>query len=119
MKKPAQQVLRILLWQVSWTVSSAAVAGLMSGRLWAVSMLVGATIGLLATSYVLFVMIKHTLMVTKPATLFSVLLTWLIKTILVVGLLLIAFRSRMFLPPAVIFGLSGSFLAYWLAMVVG
>jgi len=119
MMKPVQQVLRILLWQSSWMVASTLVMWLAIDKRWAGSMLAGAAIGLLANSYVLFVMIKHTLRVTRPATLFSVWLAWLIKTILVVGLLMIAFRSPMLLPLAVILGLFGSLLAYWLSMVVG
>ncbi len=117
--KPALQALHILCWQLSWMVLSAAVMGLMDGRRWAYSILAGAGIGLLTTAYLLFVMIKHSLMPTKSATLFSVLFAWLIKTILAVGLLMVALRSRMLLPLAVILGLSGSLLAYWLSLMVG
>ncbi|MES1195897.1 MAG: hypothetical protein ABUL58_03035, partial [Steroidobacter sp.] len=59
------------------------------------------------------VMIRHVLNITKPATLFTVLSTWLIKTMLVVGLLLIAFRTPQLVPLAVMLGLIGSLMAYW------
>jgi len=117
MLKPVQQALRILMWQSGWIVVAASVLALLVSRQWALSVLAGAGIGLLATSYVVLVMVKHVLNVTKPATLFTVLLTWLIKTMLVIGLLLAAFRSAALSPLAVIAGLTSSLVVYWLSVM--
>ncbi|HEX2585716.1 MAG TPA: ATP synthase subunit I [Steroidobacteraceae bacterium] len=116
MFKPVQQALRILIWQFGWTVLAAVIFGLLVSQRWGWSVLVGAGIGLLATSYLVLVMVKHVLNVTKPATLFTVLITWLIKVMLVVGLLLIAFRSASLVPLAIIIGLTGSLVAYWFSV---
>jgi len=118
MFKPVQQASRILIWQFGWVVVSALAFGLLINRQWGWSVLTGAGIGLVATSYVVLVMVKHVLNVTKPATLFTVLITWLIKVMLVVGLLLIALRSPLLTPLAVILGLVGSLMAYWLSMIL-
>ena len=115
MLKPVQHAFRILAWQVAWTVLAAVIFGLVISQRWGWSVLVGAGIGLLATAYLMFVMVKHVLNVTKPATLFTVLITWLVKVMLVVGLLLIAFRSPRFVPLAVMLGLGGSLTTYWCA----
>jgi F0F1-type ATP synthase assembly protein I len=112
------QALRLLRWQFGWMVISGVAACLLLGQRWAWSMATGAGIGLIATSYLVFVMVKHSLTVTKPATLFTLLLTWLIKTILVIVLLLIALRSPALLPLAVILGLSGGLGVYWLSLIV-
>ena len=118
MLKPVQQAARILIWQLGWTVLGAVIFGMLVSGRWAWSIAVGAGIGLLATAYVALVMIKHLLNVTKPATLFTVLITWLIKTMLVVGLLLLALRSHALVPLAVILGLSGSLVVYWFSVVM-
>jgi len=62
------------------------------------------------------VMVRHVLNVTKPATLSTVLITWLIKTMLVIGLLLIAFRSSQLVPLAIMAGFVGSLVVYWLSV---
>jgi hypothetical protein len=116
MSKPVQQALRTLIWQSGWVLVSTAFVWSLVNQRWAWSVMVGAGIGLLSTGYVLLVMVKHVLNVTKPATLFTVLITWLIKTMLVVGLLLIAFRSPRLVPLAVMIGLMGSLVAYWLSV---
>jgi F0F1-type ATP synthase assembly protein I len=118
MFKPVQQALRILMWQAGWVVLATVAFGLLISRQWAWSVLVGAGIGLISTSYLVLVVVKHVLNVTKPATLFTVLITWLIKVMLVIGLLLIALWSPLLMPLPVILGLGGSLLAYWLSMVV-
>jgi hypothetical protein len=118
MFKPVQQALRILMWQSGWMVLAAVISGLLISQRWGWSVLVGAGIGVVATAYLAFVMVKHVLNVTKPATLFTVLITWLIKVMLVVGLLLIALRSPVLAPLAVILGLGSSLAVYWLCVVL-
>lgn len=113
MLKPVQQALRILMWQAGWAVLGATAFELLVSRQWAYSVLVGAGIGMLGLSYLVLIMVKQGLQITRPATLFTVLSTWLIKTMLVVGLLLIAFRASQLVPLAVILGLIGSLIAYW------
>lgn len=115
----ARQAVRILGWQMTGLILLWAVAaGLFDGRV-ARSVLVGAGIGLIATSYLVFVLIKHSLRPARPATLLSLFGNWFIKMGLVLGLLVIALRADSLLPPAVLTGLAGSLLTYWLTMLVG
>jgi F0F1-type ATP synthase assembly protein I len=115
----ARQAVRILGWQMTGLIVLWAVAAwLFDGRVGR-SVLVGAGIGLIATSYLVFVLIKHSLRPARPATLLSLFGNWFIKMGLVLGLLAIALRADSLLPPAVLTGLAGSLLTYWLTMLVG
>ena len=116
---PAKHASRVLAWQFVWLLAGSVLALLLVNRRAAWSMLAGSGIGLLGIAYVMLVMVKHSVQITRPATLFSVLITWLIKTILVVGLLLIALRSPVLTPLAIMLGLMGSFFVYWLCLFVG
>ena len=119
LKSVTHQALRILLWQAGWVVLAGGLTAVTVGTRAAWSIMAGAAIGLLATSYLVFVLIKQTLQIGKPPSMVSVFAAWLVKTILVIGLLLIALRSRAIMPLLLIVGLCGSLVAYWLSMVVG
>lgn len=115
----ARQAMRILGWQLAGLiVLSAAAAWCWDGRV-ARSVGVGGSIGLIATSYLAFVSIKHALRPARPATVLSLFGNWFVKTALVLGLLAVALQSAALVPPAVLFGLAGSMLAYWLAVMTG
>jgi F0F1-type ATP synthase assembly protein I len=115
----ARQAVRILGWQLAGLIVLSLTAALCwDGRV-ARSVGVGGGIGLVATSYLAFVLIKHALRPARPATVLSLFGNWFVKTGLVVGLLAVALRSSALVPPAVLFGLAGSLLAYWLAMMTG
>lgn len=82
------------------------------------SVLVGSSIGWAATAYIVFVLIKHSLRPARPATVLSLYGNWFVKTALVMGLLLVALRSKALLPPAILLGLFSSLVTYWLVVVV-
>jgi F0F1-type ATP synthase assembly protein I len=110
------QGVRILLWQLAGIVLLVAVAWFFDGRV-ARSLLVGGGIGLLATSYLVFVLIKHGLQPTRPATVLGLFANWFVKTLLVLGLLAIAMRYRTLLPAGILLGLAASLMLYWLAVM--
>jgi F0F1-type ATP synthase assembly protein I len=115
----ARQAIRILGWQTaSLIVLSALAAWGWDGRI-ARSVGVGSGIGLIATSYLAFVLIKHALRPARPAAVLSLFGNWFVKTALALGMLAVALRSTALVPPAVLFGLGCSMLAYWLAMMTG
>jgi len=114
----ARQAMRILGWQFATLIVLSAAAWCWDGRMGR-SVGVGGGIGLIATSYLAFVLIKHALRPARPATVLSLFGNWLVKTALVLGLLAVALRSAVLTPPAVLFGLGSSLLAYWLAMMTG
>lgn len=113
----ARQALRILGWQLLGLLALALAAGLFGGKSVARSVLVGGGIGLAATSYLVFVLIKHSLRPAMPATVLSLFGNWFLKTGLVLGLLMIALRSGALIPAAIMAGLAGSLVLYWLAML--
>jgi hypothetical protein len=108
--------LRILGWQLAGI-------GLVALPIWwfdsqlALSIGVGGSIGFAAALYLVFVQVKHALQPARPASLLSLLTNWFIKTLLVLGLLMIALRSGYFRPLAVLLGLMMSLVLYWLAVV--
>jgi F0F1-type ATP synthase assembly protein I len=114
----ARQAVRILGWQMTGLIVLTAVAATLYGGRVGRSVLIGAGIGLIATSYLVFVLIKHSLRPARPATVLSLFGNWFIKMGLVLGLLAIALRADSLLPPAVLTGLAGSMLTYWLTMLV-
>jgi hypothetical protein len=83
------------------------------------SVLAGCGIGLVATCYLVFVLVKHSLRPLRPATVLSLFGNWFIKTGLVLGLLVIALRSPALVPPVVLIGLAGSLVIYWLTVLLG
>lgn len=113
----ARQGVRILVWQLVGMILFTAVAGAIFGARAGLSVLVGSGIGLLASAYLVFVLIKHGLQPARPATVLSLFGNWLIKTLLVLGLLMIALRSRALLPPALLLGLAANLLVYWLVVM--
>lgn len=116
----ARQALRILGWQLLGLIVLTACAGWLYDWRVGRSVLTGSGIGWLATAYLVFVLIKHSLQPARPATVLSLYGNWLVKTALVVGLLLVALRSQALMPLAVLLGLFGSLTMYWLAvMLVG
>ncbi len=114
----ARQALRILAWQLLGLILSTACAGSLYGWRVGRSVLVGSGIGWAATAYIVFVLIKHSLQPARPATVLSLYGNWFVKTALVMGLLLVALRSKALLPPAILLGLFSSLATYWLAVVL-
>jgi F0F1-type ATP synthase assembly protein I len=115
----ARQVMRILGWQLASLIVLSLAAAWCWGERVARSVGIGGGIGLIATGYLAFVLIKHALRPARPATVLSLFGNWFVKTGLVVGLLAVALKSAALLPPAVLFGLASSMLAYWLAVMTG
>ena len=108
--------LRILGWQLAGLSLLALPLWWLDGQL-APSVGVGGGIGLAAALYLVFVQVKHALQPARPANLLSLFTNWFIKTLLVLGLLMIALRSGLFRPLAVLLGLTMSLVLYWLAVV--
>jgi hypothetical protein len=92
-------------------------AALVSGASLARSVLAGGGIGLVATGYLMFVLIKHSLRPARPATVLGLFGNWFIKTGLVLGLLVIALRAHGLQPAAVMMGLAGSLVSYWVSVI--
>jgi F0F1-type ATP synthase assembly protein I len=114
----ARDALRILAWQVGWTVAVAVVGALVWGWNVALSILIGGAIGSIWTIYMALTLFKHSLSHGVRMSPVSFLLAWVVKLGLTISLLIIAFRSGLFAPLGVLSGLFGAMLAYWAWLVV-
>jgi F0F1-type ATP synthase assembly protein I len=113
----ARQALHILGWQLVGLILLVSAAVFIGGASVARSVLAGGGIGWVATSYLMFVLIKHSLRPARPATVLGLFGNWFIKTGLVLGLLVIALRTNGLQPAAVMMGLAGSLISYWLSVM--
>jgi F0F1-type ATP synthase assembly protein I len=115
----ARQSLRILVWQALWIGVLATIFAVTLGTQWAVSALVGGGIGLVWTVYMALVLFKHSLTHGARMSALSFFAGWLFKVVVTVSLLVIALRSRMFAPLALLVGLFSAMVAYWAWFVFG
>lgn len=109
----ARQSLKILQWQLGWATALAVASGAFFGARAGWSALAGGMIGLIWTVYMAFTLFKHSMnhgVRLSPLTFFA---AWAIKVALTVSLLIIAFRSGLVTPLALLAGLFGSMMSYW------
>lgn len=113
-----RQVLRLVLGQLGAVFVTAAALALSWGSGAAMSAVAGGGIGIVATAYLLVAMLRRRLRVGSGTGMVGVFASWLVKTLLTIGLLLAALRSQAFLPPALLAGLLASLIGYWLSLVL-
>jgi F0F1-type ATP synthase assembly protein I len=89
------------------------------GTQWALSALAGGGIGLVWTVYMALVLFKHSLTHGVRLSALSFFAGWLFKIVVTVSLLVIALRSRIFAPLALLVGLFSAMVAYWAWFVFG
>jgi len=116
---PGGQALRILLWQIAVVLGVAAAAALAWDAAAGAGVLVGGGIAALPTVYIALKLYTSSLRRGVPVGAYGLLVGWVIKNAVTVGLLIVAFRSRAFPAPALLGGLGAALVAYWLCMVLG
>jgi F0F1-type ATP synthase assembly protein I len=115
----ARQSRRLLVWQAAWAAIIALIGGIVGNRAIGASLLVGGGIGLLWTAYMTLIFFRHSLTHGRQMSLATVINAWVIKLALTIGLLIVAFRSPSLVPLAVLGGLVGALVSYWLWFVLG
>lgn len=103
----------MLAWQATWIVVLAALVGLRFGAREGWSALLGGAIGLVWTVYMALALARHSVTHGARLSAMSFFAGWVIKVVLTISLLIIAFRSRVFAPLALLGGLFGAMVAYW------
>ncbi|WP_168160119.1 ATP synthase subunit I [Steroidobacter denitrificans] len=117
---PTGQAIRILRWQVLGVGLSAAIAAILWDAGIGRAVLAGGGIGAMPTVYVALALLRSSLSAgAAPVSVLRVFAGWVIKNVLTIALLVIAFRSRAFAPPALLGGVGVALAAYWLCMVLG
>jgi F0F1-type ATP synthase assembly protein I len=114
----AREAMRMLAWQMGWIVAIAFVGALAWSRQVAFAIVAGGAIGSIWTIYMALTLFKHSVFHGARMSPVSFLLAWVIKLGLTVGLLVIAFRSRLFAPLGLLGGLFGALIAYWAWLVL-
>jgi F0F1-type ATP synthase assembly protein I len=103
----------MLAWQMGWIVAVAAVCAVVSGQRLALAIIVGGAIGSIWTIYMALTLFKHSLSHGVRMGALSFMVAWVVKLGLTVGLLIIAFQSRLFVPLGLLGGLAMALVAYW------
>lgn len=117
---PSGQAMRILRWQALGIAVSAAVATISWNARIGMSVLAGGGVGIMPTLYIALALLRSSLGAgAAPVSVLRVFVAWAIKNALTIALLVAAFRSRAFAPPALLAGMSVALAAYWLCMVLG
>jgi len=109
----ARQAWQILLWQVAWVVTAAALGAVALGMKTGWSVLAGGGIGLLGTLHMALTMRRHSADYGLRLSAVRLFAGWLIKLVLTLSLLVIAFRSKAMAPLPLLLGLSVALIAYW------
>lgn len=111
--RASRQSVQILRWQLAWIGALALLCGVVFGLRAGASVLIGGGIGLVWTAYMAVTMFKHSLDHGARLSVLSFVGGWVLKIALTMCLLVIAFRSKALLPPAILGGLFWSMVAFW------
>ena len=106
---------RVLIGQFAITALLAGASLLVRGQRAASSALVGGVIGIVATGYMAFALMRPVANNTASRAARGFFIGWLVKVVMTVTLLVIAFRSKAVEPLFLLVGYAVTYLAYWLA----
>ena len=106
---------RVLLGQLVVTTTLAAVVWLFWGQTQGVSLLMGGGIAALSTASMALVIAKQGTSSAAGRAVWGFVIGWLVKVMLTVTLLIMAFRSRTVAPLSLLIGYAATYVAYWWA----
>jgi F0F1-type ATP synthase assembly protein I len=109
----ARRSLLLLAWQLGCLFVIAMVCAIALSARAAGSLLIGGGIGLVWTVYMALMLFKHSVSYGARVSALSIFKAWLVKVVMTMVLLVIAFRAERLLPVAVLGGLFTSMVAYW------
>ena len=114
--RASRQSVQILRWQLAFIGALALLCGVLFGWRVGVSVSVGGGIGLVWTVYMAVAMFKHSRDHGARLSVLTFIGGWVLKIVLTMCLLVIVFRSKAFVPLAVLGGLFCSMIAFWYSM---
>jgi F0F1-type ATP synthase assembly protein I len=109
-----RQALQVLLWQALLMLVLAGICLAAWGAKAALSVSVGGGIGVIATAFMAFALLRQSTDATANRIAISFFVGWVVKVFLTVALLSIAMRSKSMSPPLLLAGFALTFVAYWL-----
>ena len=98
---------------MGWIVAIAAIGAIVWDVRVALAIVVGGAIGSIWTIYMALTLFKHSLSHGVRMSALSFVAAWMIKLVLTVSLLVVAFRSGLFAPLGILGGLFVALLSYW------
>lgn len=114
-----RQALRMIGLQVLATLVLAALYAATSGSKAGLSALAGGGVGVLATAYMAFAVLRHGLGSPALRVMMGFVVGWLIKVLMTIGLLIAVFRAPGLQPLPVLVAYVTSFIVYWGAALKG
>jgi F0F1-type ATP synthase assembly protein I len=112
---PVRLAIRVLVGQIVITALLAGASLLMRGQRASVSALAGGVIGILATAYMAFAVMRPLTENTAKRAVRSFVIGWVVKVLVTITLLVIAFRSKAVAPLFLVVGYGATYFAYWVA----
>ena len=98
---------------MGWIVAVALLGALAWNRNVAIGIVIGGGIGSIWTIYMALTLFKHSVFHGARMSAVSFLVAWVAKLGLTIGLLIIAFRSKLFAPLGLLGGLGVALVSYW------
>lgn len=110
-----RQARGVVLWQLGLTLLLSGICVFAFGLGSALSALVGGGIGVLATGYMAFALLRHGDGTDAKRVARSFFVGWAVKVLMTVALLVIAFRAKSLSPIPLLAAYVTTFFAYWTA----
>jgi ATP synthase protein I len=110
---PASFAIRVIVGQLVITATLAALSLLMRGTTASLSVLIGGVIGIVATAYMAFALMRPGADKTAARAARGFFIGWIVKVVMTITLLVIAFRSKAVAPLFVVIGYAATHCAYW------
>lgn len=112
-----RQALQMTLWQALSALALAVMCCVLWGAKSGWSVLTGGGIGIVSTGYMAFALLRQRVDASAAQVALSFFVGWVIKILLTIGLLWLAFRSQVMAPLSLIAGFGVTLFAFWLAAV--
>jgi F0F1-type ATP synthase assembly protein I len=112
---PAHFAIRVLVGQLVITAVITGLSLAIRGSAASLSALVGGGIGIIATAYMAFAVMRPVADNTAARAARGFFIGWVVKVAMTVTLLVIAFRSKAVAPLFLVIGYAATYVAYWVA----
>ena len=113
-RSPASFAIRVIVGQIVITATLAALTMLTRGATASLSVVIGGVIGIVATAYMAFALMRPGSQNTAARAALGFFIGWIVKVGLTITLLVIAFRSKAVAPLFLVIGYAATYVAYWI-----
>lgn len=111
---PASFAIRVVVGQLVITALLMGLSLLAAGSQAALSVLVGGVIGIVATAYMAYAVMRPGTTNSAAHAARGFFIGWIVKVVMTITLLVIAFKSKSVAPLFLVIGYAATHLAYWI-----